>query len=422
MTQPASDRRRILMVFTTIPWPLRAHGVSVRYVPLIRHLSRFHDVDLVLVCGSPGQAHDVDGLRGLCRRLVTVPDPRRESHGAVSRGRTYASYVLPSTPPISAVAHDGSRVTRAIVEAVGGVPYDAVVWVGSYLLPSLFAALRSIPAKRVLVDFIDSPYLWASRTKEPPFRFAALARYDRWKTRRWEAEVIRRVDAAIYVSRVDAGAVPRRLAPAERRRVVPNGVSLGPFSGAAGMVPSPNIGFLGNMGYPPNIEAVHWLYERVFLPMRGEIPGLSLIVVGKDPVDSVRALGSEPGVVVTGTVEDIWPYVRSVDVFVFPLLMGAGLKNKILEAMGAGRPVITTAIGNDGIDAVEGRDIAIRETAEEFRTEAFRLLRSPEARSAMGESARRFVRDRFSWDRILPRYEEIVIGAGSREQTDPVPS
>jgi glycosyltransferase involved in cell wall biosynthesis len=111
-----------------------------------------------------------------------------------------------------------------------------------------------------------------------------------------------------------------------------------------------------------------------------------------------------------------------VDVFVFPLLMGAGLKNKILEAMGAGRPVITTAIGNEGIDAVDGEDIAIRETPEEFRMETVRLLRSPDARRAMGDSARRFVRDRFSWDRILPRYEEIVIGAGNRKQTDRIPS
>jgi glycosyltransferase involved in cell wall biosynthesis len=199
-------------------------------------------------------------------------------------------------------------------------------------------------------------------------------------------------------------------------------VSLGSYSAARADLPSPNIGFLGNMGYPPNIEAVHWLYEKVFLPIRTEIPGLSLVVIGKDPVDSVAKLGLEPGVVVTGTVEDIWPFVNSVDVFVFPLLTGAGLKNKILEAMGAGRPVITTAIGNEGIDADDGEDISIRETPEAFRMEAVRLLRSSDARWAMGDSARCFVRDRFSWDRILPRYEEIVIGAGNRKQTDRIPT
>jgi len=185
---------------------------------------------------------------------------------------------------------------------------------------------------------------------------------------------------------------------------------------------SPSIGFLGNMGYPPNIEAAHWLHEKVYLPIRKEFPGLSLIVIGKDPVDSVKQLGAEPGVVVTGTVENIWPYINSVDVFVFPLLRGAGLKNKILEAMAAGRPVVTTAIGNEGIDAVDGKDIAIRGTPEEFRMEAIRLLRSVDARRAMGDSARRFVKDRFSWERILTRYEEIVLGTGIREQTEQVPT
>jgi glycosyltransferase involved in cell wall biosynthesis len=422
MTYLGPDRRRILLVFTTVPWPLRAHGVSVRYLPLIRYLSRSHDIDLILICGRADDVQDVDGLRKHCRRIILIPDPRRETHDAVSKGRTYANFLLPSTPPISAVAHNGSRVTRGIAEAVRGVHYDALVWVGSYLLPSLFPALPSISVGRVLVDFIDSPYLWATRTSEAAFRLPVLARYDRWKTCRWEGGVIRGVDAAIYVSRVDAGAVPPRLAPLEKRHVVPNGVSLESYTAARGDLPSPNIGFLGNMGYPPNIEAVHWLYEKVYLPIRIENPGLSLAVIGKDPVDSVAKLGSEPGVVVTGTVEDIWPFVNSVDVFVFPLLMGAGLKNKILEAMGAGRPVITTAIGNEGIDAVDGEDIAIRETPEEFRMETVRLLRSPDARRAMGDSARRFVRDRFSWDRILPRYEEIVIGAGNRKQTDRIPS
>ncbi len=422
MTHLGLVRRRILLIFTTVPWPLRAHGVSVRYLPLIQYLSRSHDIDLILICGRDDDIQDVDGLRKHCRRIILLPDPRRKAHGAVSKGRTYSNFLLPSTPPISAVAHNGKRVTRGIVEAVRGVQYDALVWVGSYLLPLLFPALPSISAGRVIVDFIDSPYLWAIRTSEAAFRLPALARYDRWKTCRWEGEVIRGVDATIYVSRVDAGAVPPRLASLEKRHVVPNGVSLESYTAARVDLPSPNIGFLGNMGYPPNIEAVHWLYENVYLPIRKEMPGLSLIVIGKAPVDSIRELGLEPGVVVTGTVEDIWPYVNSVDVFVFPLLMGAGLKNKILEAMCAGRPVLTTALGNEGIDAVDGKDIAIRKTPEEFQTEAVRLLRSADARRAMGDSARRFVGDRFSWDRILPRYEEIVIGAGNRKQTDPVPS
>jgi glycosyltransferase involved in cell wall biosynthesis len=200
-------------------------------------------------------------------------------------------------------------------------------------------------------------------------------------------------------------------------------VELGSYTaGKVDGIVSPSIGFLGNMGYPPNIEAAHWLYENVYLPIRRDFPGLSLIVIGKDPVDSVTKLGSEPGVVVTGTVKDIWPYVNSLDLFVFPLLRGAGLKNKILEAMGAGRPVVTTAIGNEGIDAVDGKDISIRDTPEEFRMEVIRLLRSAEARRAMEDSARRFVGDRFSWERILTQYEEIVVGAGNRKQADPVPS
>src|SRR4029079_1233690 len=97
------------------------------------------------------------------------------------------------------------------------------------------------------------------------------------------------------------------------------------------------------------------------------LPELSLYIIGSNPVDSVRALGKKPGVTVTGTVDDIWPYVNAIDLFVFPLWKGTGLKNKVLEAMYAKRPVVTTRIGNEGIDAVSGRDLVICDSAADFQ-------------------------------------------------------
>lgn len=422
MTVLSPRRKRILLVFTTVPWPLRAHGVSVRYLPIIDYMSRRHEIDLLIISGGKDEFLDLNGLRQSCRKISVIQDPRKSPKNLLSIGKTYASFLLPWTPPLSLVSHGGSEVTRGIINAARGERYDTLVWIGGYLLPNLLHALPSISVEKVFVDFIDSRFLHMLRWKENIFPIKILDSYERWKTCRWEGKVIREVGAAIYISKVDAGAVPLRLAPYDKRYVVPNGVSLDSGMEVRGDLPSPNIGFLGNMGYPPNIEAVHRLYEQIYRPIRDEMPGLSLIVIGRDPVESVRDLGAKPGVVVTGTVDDIWPYVNSVDLFVFPLLTGTGLKNKIIEVMGAGRSVITTAIGNEGIDAVDGKDITVCETSEDFRREVARLLRSADARRSIGESARRFVRDKFSWSGILPRYEEIVIGSGIRKQIDPVPS
>jgi glycosyltransferase involved in cell wall biosynthesis len=147
--------------------------------------------------------------------------------------------------------------------------------------------------------------------------------------------------------------------------------------------------------------------------LKGQIPDLSLILIGRDPLEPVRRLRDHPGVTVTDTVENIWPYVNSVDLFLFPLWTGAGLKNKILESMYAGRPVITTPIGNEGINAVSGRDILVCHDPVGFQEEALRLLNSPEDRRRMGEQGRDFMLHRFSWPPILKAYEEIVTGSVS---------
>jgi glycosyltransferase involved in cell wall biosynthesis len=415
--------KKIIMFFPKVPYPLREHGISVRYFPIIEHLSKSHTLDLVIFRRRPDRKESYEVLRKYCRNVSYVQNPKYLAHGTWSKLTTYCRFAAPWTPPLAPVAHGAGDLQRIIAELSGKDRYDVLLWVGALFLPHLLSAMPLKNVGRYIVDFIDSPSLIKERWQKETFRFDFLERYELWKTIRWEGEVIRKMDETIYISDVDSRTVPEKLTAGKRRNVVPNGVELGSYTaGKVDGIASPNIGFLGNMGYHPNIEAVHWLYEKVYLPIRKEFPGLSLVVIGKDPVDSVTKLGSEPGVVVTGTVKDIWPYVNSVDVFVFPLQKGAGLKNKILEAMGAGRPVVTTSIGNEGIDAVDGRDIAIRDTPEEFRMEAVRLLRSAEARRAMGDSARRFVRDRFSWERILTQYEEIVTGDGNRTQTDPVPT
>jgi len=329
----------------------------------------------------------------------------------LTKCKTYANFLLPWTPPLSVVAHDGSMVTRGIVEATRGEQYDAMVWVGGDLLSYLVDALPSMSVGKIFIDFIDSPFLWATRRKEKLFRFKLLDLYEQWKTCRWEGDVIRKVDGTIYISRVDAEAVPSGHAPMDKRHVVPNGINIPSGVNTERVsLPSPNIGFLGTMGYPPNIEAVEWLYKEVFVPLRKIHPDLTLVVIGRYPSQSIRDLGEKPGVIVTGGVDDIWPYINGIDVFLFPLLRGAGLKNKILEAMYAGRPVVTTEIGNEGIDAIPGQEFVLCRTPEDFRREAMRLLDSPEERIRMGNLGYALVKEKFSWAPILSAYENLTLG------------
>ena len=381
-----SGKKRILFGFKSVPFPLRADGVAVRYLPIIEYMAQRNEVDLLVISRVAEESQNLDGLRSYCRKIFVLQDPRRSHKNLLTKCQTYANFLLPWTPPLSVVAHGGAMVTRGIAEATRGEHYDAIVWVGSDLLPCLMVALPSMSVGRVFIDFIDSPTLWVSRSKEKIFRNKLMDRYERWKTCRWEGDVIRRAGGTIYISQVDAEAVPSGHAPMEKRHVVPNGINLpSGVNTERASLPSPNIGFLGNMGYPPNIEAVEWLYKEMFVPLRKSHPDLTLVVIGRYPSQSILDLGEKPGVIVTGAVDDVWPYINGIDVFLFPLLQGAGLKNKILEAMYGRRPVITTEIGNEGIDAVPGQEFVLCRTPEDFQREAIRLLNSPEERVRIGE-------------------------------------
>ena len=404
------SKRKILIFLPDVPFPLRSHGLSIRYFPIIRHLSKFYILDLVIFQPDPGKKTHLVDLRKYCRNVSYIQDPHYVRYGKISTMITYFRFAFPWTPPLFPVAHRGTDFRQIIEEESEKDHYDVILWVGASFLPHLLSAMPLKTVERVLVDFIDSPSLIKKRWKKDTFRFDFLERYELWKTIRWEGEVIRKMDGTIYISEVDSGTVPEALTQGKRRHVIPNGVDFGSYTtGKVDGIESPSIGFLGNMAYPPNVEAATWLFREVFLPLKDLIPDLSLILIGRDPLEPVLRLRNHPGVTVTGTVENIWPYVNSVDLFLFPLWTGAGLKNKILESMFAGRPVITTSIGNEGINAVPGRDILICQDSRKFQEETLRLLKSPEDRRRIGEHARAFVNHRFSWPPILKAFEEIVV-------------
>ncbi len=405
---PDPDRKSILMVIPFFPYPPRADGGTVRYLPIIEYLSKRHDLDLVVVDSAARDRKEIDAVERLCRNLAIIPNPKKRKAGLFGKIRLFADSLMPWSPPNFFLTHGGDAFVEDISGASRGRSYDCLVWVAGYFAEYLKPVMKKIRAKKTLVDFIDSPSLWERRQQEKAGRMSLFGRYNCWRIKRWEADIIRSADASIYVSEIDAAAASPA-GSASRMHVVPNGILTDNQDVPARKdVPSPNIGFLGNMSYRPNIEAVHWLHEHVFSPLREKNGDLSMIVIGRDPVDSITALGRKPGVVVTGTVEEIWPYVNAVDIFLFPLLIGAGMKNKILEAMYAGKPVLTTPIGNEGINAFHGRDLLICRSPEDFRRVTTRLLEFPEERLRLGSSAHGYIVGKFTWDGIMKDYERLL--------------
>jgi glycosyltransferase involved in cell wall biosynthesis len=398
-------RKKILLVLPEVPYPLRANGLSLRYFPVIERLSRSCSLDLLITGRHSVDAGIISALSGYCRKITCIQYPDAGRCGALTKLTTRISFALPWAMPRGWIQYGRKDIQRSVAKATENETYDFVICVAGYNYP----VAAGVRCRKFIADFVDSPSLLAARNAIGSSRPAAVRKYEWLKMMNWEAKIIRKADAAVYISGLDAGYIPALLTPGRRRTVIPNGFSADEYTdSAAPSVQRPNIGFLGNMSYFPNIESAHWLHDRVFKPLREKHKNLNLYIIGRSPDASIAKLAENRNVQVTGAVENIWPFINAVDIFVFPLLRGAGLKNKILEALYAGRPVVTSPIGNEGLDAVPGRDLIVCKEPAEFRREIDRLLRSPAERTRLGEAGRRFVSGTFGWERGLAAYEKLL--------------
>ncbi len=201
-----------------------------------------------------------------------------------------------------------------------------------------------------------------------------------------------------------------RARPGRTVLVVPNGVDSaavrpGPLRDSG----PPVILFTGDMGFAPNVDAALFLASRIIPEVRRLHPDTELRLAGRNPDPRLLALRG-PGVTVTGEVPDMAPHLHAATVYVAPHSTGAGTRTKLLEAMAAGLPIVTTSLGIEGIAATPGREVQIADDSAATVTAVLRLLANPAERHRLGAAARRLVEERYDWSRCLAPLETLYSG------------
>lgn len=382
---------RVLLCALEAPLP-PTNGLKVHVEGALDALRRSHDVRL-LAYGPPDAEPEVgDG------RLV----PRGWDGGGAARKAASRLAALASGEPwATRPAADGLRA--ALREEVERFRPDVLHVVSGRLAglatevpPSMPSVLSAIDAWHVNAE--------AAASTSSGVRRWALSLEAR-NVRTFERRSFGRFDRIAVVTERDRDAL-RDVAPSLPVVVVPHGVDSRRFTpdARAGAVEVATIVLHGVMWYPPNVDAACFLATEILPLVREVVPTATLAIVGRDPVDRVRALGGLPGVTVTGAVADVRPWLAGASVYACPARVGGGVKNKVLEAMACGAPCVVSPLALEGIAAEHGRHVLIADGAEETAHAIVGLLRQPEFAREVGDAARAVVSERHGWDAVARAY------------------
>jgi glycosyltransferase involved in cell wall biosynthesis len=192
--------------------------------------------------------------------------------------------------------------------------------------------------------------------------------------------------------------------------IIPNGVDTKVYRGIETVFKQNSIIFTGSFKYHPNYEAMVWFINYVFPLILNRIPDAHLMITG----DHVGLLVPESkNVTLTGYVNDINDYISSSGVSIAPLLSGGGTRLKILEAMAIGTPVVATSKGAEGLDARNKEQLIIADTPESFANGVIEILKTPDLRQQLSSNGKKFVREKFDWSVIIPKFLDIVSRAST---------
>jgi sugar transferase (PEP-CTERM/EpsH1 system associated) len=188
----------------------------------------------------------------------------------------------------------------------------------------------------------------------------------------------------------------------------PNGVDSEYFSPTAEQPEADTISFVGRMDYYPNQECMFEFCAHVLPRLRRHRPNLRLLIVGAEPSPAVRRLGELPGVLVSGSVPDVRPYLQRSTLMVAPLNIARGTQNKILEAMAQGVPVVASDVAARGIDAEPGEHLLTGRTHAEYERAIISILSNPRERARLAQMGRERMQSRHDWHRSMRRLDGII--------------
>ncbi|ROL66984.1 glycosyl transferase [Pseudomonas protegens] len=389
---------KILWTLPYLPWPATSGGKTRQYHLLRALAARGHRITLLVQSKTPLDEATRAALEPWLERLIVLPRrPLRSLKTLLSV--LFAPY--PMLADVNGLAGPLQQCFRQLL----GEPWDVIQIEHSYSFQPFEQPLQQLQRDFVLTEHNVESALGAASYDRLPAWSKPFTLYDQWRYRRWERRVFQQATQVIAVTEQDALTLARL--SGKPAAVVVNGVDCGHYASVQPDLSSQRLLFIGNYEYSPNLDAVEWALEDILPRLWALNPDVRFAICGYALPDSFRQRWPDPRIEWQGFVPDLRDLQRRSALFFAPLRQGGGSKLKVLEAMAAGLPVVTTAQGSSGLQVENGRHYLGSEDPGALAQILAEVLADPERLQRIGDAGRDYVLAAHDWTVAAAQLEAV---------------
>ena len=381
-------------------------GGKLRTWHLMRHLAQRHDISYLSFSDPADTAGNLEGMREVAARVVTVP--RSDAGKGTATFYLDAARYLLDAAPYAVAKYRAAAYREALDRLLAERRFDAIV---CDFLPPVVNLPDSLPCPAILFTHNVEAEIWRRHAENATNPAARLLLTQQWRRMlRFERDALARFDLVLAVSEADRQTFSRLYPDALKRpaHVVQTGVDTSYFA----PVPPPanarpaHLVFTGSMDWLPNEDGMLYFVREILPRIRQIEPGVTLSIIGRTPTAAVRRLADDAGIEVTGRVDDVRPHIADGSVYIVPLRIGGGTRLKIFEAMAMGKAVVSTTVGAEGLPVTSGQNVMIADEPARFAHAVIHLIRDAESRRRIEAEARRLVVERYDWSAVAQDFEQ----------------
>jgi sugar transferase (PEP-CTERM/EpsH1 system associated) len=385
---------RILFLSQRVPYPPN-RGDKITTWRLVERMRRAHEVTCVAFAHDDG---DVKAAAQLGERGITTIPIRIE----LKRAKLAALPLLLTSKPMTLGVYGSSALQREVDRLASkcDVAYAYSSSMGAFLEPH--------PRLKRVMHFaeLDSDK-WRQYAKRAAWPASWVYAREQRTLLEFERRIAHAFDENVLCTPLEQRVFEREI-PGEHSMVLRNGVDLAFYKPQPEKAEPAHLVFVGVMDYLPNIDGCEHFVREILPLVRAKFGEVRFTIVGSKPTPQVQALAREPGVTVTGFVDDPREYLARASVSVAPLRIARGIQNKVLEALAMGLPVVGTTSATQGIEGEPGRDFVLANSAQEQADAICALLADPARARALGQRGREFVESNYDWEVVLKPLDELL--------------